>query len=366
MTAQRIMLMSGFLGSGKTTAMVAFAKELESRGMKAALITNDLGENLVDTSFVSCNGVPVLEISNGCLCHDVPQLVEKLDAHIASVGPDIILFEPVGSCVNMVINVYAEILKSYAGRYDLAPVSALVDPVRYPAIYMGKGADPLPEKISYMFRKQLEEADLLLISKADTLTEGELDAIQKSLNDEFPGVPVLAISSYEAKGIAQWADHALSHESSVRDLDIDMDVVMEGAADMGWYNWAVEIELAQRTDVAQLCLDYLKRVQEAFAAEGAEIAHAKVIASQDDAFCRAALTSCGCQPNTFGELKECEGAVELNINIRAVMAPGHISQIMEGALSEVLDACQASMTKTLVQSFTSVEEPPAPRASECA
>lgn len=53
---QKIMLFSGFLGSGKTTTMVETANYLKGKGMKVALITNDLGENLVDTNYARLGG----------------------------------------------------------------------------------------------------------------------------------------------------------------------------------------------------------------------------------------------------------------------------------------------------------------------
>ena len=57
----RIMLMSGYLGSGKTTSMTSLAKYLTDQGRKVCLITNDLGSNLVDTAYVAESGIPVLE-----------------------------------------------------------------------------------------------------------------------------------------------------------------------------------------------------------------------------------------------------------------------------------------------------------------
>ena len=361
MQKQRVMLMSGFLGSGKTTAMVAMASELESRGKKTALITNDLGSNLVDTSFVAESGYPVLEIADGCLCHDVPQLVDKLRAHMAHGNYDIILFEPVGSCVDMVDHVYLDMRDNYAEEFILAPVTAMVDPVRYQAIYMGRGEDTFSEEVGYGFKKQLEEADLLLISKADTLDGDTIAAIEASLAEEFPGVPCWPVSSIEGIGVDKWADYVLAHETDYRPLDIDMDVIMAGCNTMGWYNWVCELDVPEGCEVASMCMNYMDAVKQRFVEAGAEIAHAKVIASAGGAFCRVAVTSrTQAEPMKVGTLETASGAVKLHINIRAIMDPEKLAQLMEDALKPVLDACGATVASTQLQSFNPACEPPAP------
>ncbi len=355
------MLMSGFLGSGKTTAMVAMAKELERRGKKTALITNDLGSNLVDTSFVAESGYPVLEIADGCLCHDVPQLVDKLRAHMASGDYDIILFEPVGSCVDMVDHVYCDMRDNYAAEFTLAPVTAMVDPVRYQAIYMGRGHDTFSEEVGYGFKKQLEEADLLLVSKADTLDGDTVAAIEASLAEEFPGVPCWPVSSIEGTGVDKWADYVLSHETDYRPLDIDMDKIMAGCNTMGWYNWVCELEVPDGCEVASMCMDYMAAVKAGFTAKDAEIAHAKVIASANGAFCRVAVTSREQDaPMKVGTFETAFGAVKLHINIRAIMDPAALARLMEDALTPVLGKYGATVASTQLQSFNPAHEPPAP------
>lgn len=361
MGKQRIMLMSGFLGSGKTTSMVAMAKEFKKRGKEIALITNDLGSNLVDTSFVESSGFPVLEIANGCLCHDVPQLVEKLHEHMKNGNNDIILFEPVGSCVDMVSHVYFDIRDNYNNEFILAPVTALVDPVRYQAIYMSEGKDTFPENVSYGFKKQLEEADLLLISKADTLDENTIAAIEASIAENFPKRPCWPISSVEEENIDKWADYVMSHETDFLPLDIDMDIIMEGCGGMGWYNWVCNLEVPNNCDIAQVCKKYMENVKQRFKEEGAEIAHAKVIASSGEDFCRVAVTSCEQEkPMIIGNLKTATGHVKLNINIRALMKPEPLANLMESELKPILDNAGIKIMNTQLQSFCPAEEPPAP------
>ncbi|MEI6750901.1 MAG: GTP-binding protein, partial [Bacteroidota bacterium] len=59
----RLILVGGFLGSGKTTLLWETAQRLAKRGLKAGLITNDQAPELVDTAFLSRDGVKVAEVN---------------------------------------------------------------------------------------------------------------------------------------------------------------------------------------------------------------------------------------------------------------------------------------------------------------
>ncbi|MEO1367531.1 MAG: GTP-binding protein, partial [Acidobacteriota bacterium] len=64
----RYVMIGGFLGAGKSTAVGALATRLESRGLKLGLITNDQGRGLVDTRSLRHRGFNVEEIAGGCFC----------------------------------------------------------------------------------------------------------------------------------------------------------------------------------------------------------------------------------------------------------------------------------------------------------
>ena len=64
----RMILLSGFLGAGKTTLLQEAALELTKQGRRPVVITNDQGEELVDTSLVRSSGLDVGEVTAGCFC----------------------------------------------------------------------------------------------------------------------------------------------------------------------------------------------------------------------------------------------------------------------------------------------------------
>ena len=68
MAKARYIMIGGFLGAGKTTAILQLAQKLHSQGTRVGLITNDQSFGLVDTALLNSQGLPVEEITGGCFC----------------------------------------------------------------------------------------------------------------------------------------------------------------------------------------------------------------------------------------------------------------------------------------------------------
>jgi len=62
------LLVGGFLGAGKTTALLRLARHLEAQGKRAAVIVNDQSTGLVDTALAAAAGFAVGEVTGGCFC----------------------------------------------------------------------------------------------------------------------------------------------------------------------------------------------------------------------------------------------------------------------------------------------------------
>jgi len=124
---RRIAGIGGFLGSGKTTLIIELGKKLASEGKKVAIITNDQGENLVDTNLVRDYGFAVTEIVGGCICCRFPDFITHIHEMVHDANPYVILAEPVGSCTDLLATVYAPLRKYYEGEFNLAPFTVLID-----------------------------------------------------------------------------------------------------------------------------------------------------------------------------------------------------------------------------------------------
>src|SRR5205823_9536448 len=97
----RYVMIGGFLGAGKTTAMLRVGRLLADRGVRVGLITNDQSSGLVDTAMVSAAGFAVEEITGGCFCRRFNSLMEAAENLGARATPEVFLAEPVGSCTDL-------------------------------------------------------------------------------------------------------------------------------------------------------------------------------------------------------------------------------------------------------------------------
>ena len=68
MSPPALVFLIGFMGAGKTTAILRLARHLSGQGLKVGLITNDQSLGLVDTAMLGANGFDVEEITGGCFC----------------------------------------------------------------------------------------------------------------------------------------------------------------------------------------------------------------------------------------------------------------------------------------------------------
>lgn len=361
MKKQKVLVFSGFLGRGKTTTMIETAKYLGEKGMKVALVTNDLGSNLVDTNLARLQNVPVAEIPDGCFCHDVPNLVKTIDCLAEEVQPDIVFAEPVGSCVDLVRNVYKELDENFAERYALAPFTAVIDPVRYQSIYMGVGENRFNEPVTYMYQKQLEEAEVLLLNKVDTLDEATQKAILDSLKSTFPGASVLPISSATRAGYEAWtAAFTQGQTSRIINLDIDWNHVLEEENTMGWYNKRVDIHAAAPADLNAFTETLMEAIRRAFVEAQLEIAHLKTICSNGGDYAKAALTGTSRKVVFSRRLADNYADAKLNVNIRALTLPDNLEKLMDEVLAGCAAGAGLEVRQQYTQAFDSFDHAPAP------
>jgi len=83
-------MVGGFLGAGKTTAILQLARLLRDQGKTVGLITNDQSYGLVDTVMLAANGFAVEEITGGCFCCKFNSLVDAADKLNVSSRPDVL------------------------------------------------------------------------------------------------------------------------------------------------------------------------------------------------------------------------------------------------------------------------------------
>lgn len=332
--AARYIMIGGFLGAGKTTAVAALAQRLVREGLRVGLITNDQGSELVDTALLRAHGFATEEIPGGCFCCRFNSLVDAANKLEAATRPDTFLAEPVGSCTDLVATVTYPLRRIYGDRFRIAPLSVLVDPVRAEQVFGFAPARKFSDKVLYIWRKQAEEADLLVITKTDLLDAPRLERLTARLAAEFPGKEILPVSVRTGGGVATWFERVLNGEQMARSvMAVDYNLYAEGEALLGWLNATVQVAgpaFDANALLRALAEDLRARLSEA------EIAHLKMTFSPDDGLGDIAAVSL-VRSDYVPELSlALEGLVEsgqLILNLRAEADPAKLRAAAEAAIA---------------------------------
>jgi Ni2+-binding GTPase involved in maturation of urease and hydrogenase len=242
MLKPRYIMVGGFLGAGKTTAILQLARRMRDQKIRVGLITNDQSSGLVDTTMLQSHGFATEEITGGCFCCMFNSLVDAANKLAANTHPDVFVAEPVGSCTDLQATVTFPLRRMYGDNYSISPLSVVLDPVRTARIL---GLEPGPtfsRKVRYIFEKQLEEADVLVINKCDRIDELQQSRLQQELERRFPRAKVLRVSARTGSGIDQWLALLQQEENQGTALiDVDYDVYAEGEALLGWLNLSATV-----------------------------------------------------------------------------------------------------------------------------
>lgn len=355
MSAKYIMI-GGFLGAGKTTTVARLAQHLTEQNLRVGLITNDQGRELVDTQMLRNRGFATEEIPGGCFCCRFNSLVDAATKLTDTTRPDIFIAEPVGSCTDLVATVTYPLRRIYGDRFHIAPLSVLCDPTRLRRILgLDSGASFSP-KVAYIFLKQLEEADILVINKCDTLDPETLASTRRALEERFPGKPVHTLSARTGEGTQDWIKQILtSEQAAAAVMEIDYDTYAEGEALLGWLNATLDLE--SPTDFQPD--DFLKALAEGtrnrIANLGAEIAHLKMTLSPDNALSGDLAIINLVRNDYVPELSQTIGtgiqSAQVIVNCRAELSPEEIAV----CVSETLAALTLTDFKTLSASITHLE-----------
>src|SRR5436190_6202915 len=287
MADARYIMIGGFLGAGKTTAMLRLARKLVADGLRVGLITNDQGRGLVHTTLVRAGGLPVEEITGGCFCCRFQSLMDAASKLTRDTAPEVFLAEPVGSCTDLRASVAYPLRRLYGDRFSVAPLSVLIDPVRGARVLGLEPGRVFAPKVVYVYRKQLEEADVIVINKSDLVSADRLQRLKDALAVEFPRAEVFALSVLHSDGLEPWFERVLSGDlASFTAPDLDYGMYAEGEALLGWYN--ATLRLSQSTPQSTpfsgnaLLAGLASGIQSRLESAGAEIAHLKMTLSPDE------------------------------------------------------------------------------------
>jgi len=332
----RYIMIGGFLGAGKTTSVLKLAQYLDKKGLKVGLITNDQGQRLVDTMNLDSHGFTVEEIAGGCFCCRFNSLLDAADNLTRESTPDVFIAEPVGSCTDLVASVSYPLRRIYGERFRVAPLSVVVDPLRALRVLGLSNKPAFSDKVTYIYLKQLEEADIIVINKQDLLSPEQMETLKNGLSQRFPKTQLLIASAREELGLDEWYSQLLETEWLAGDvMDMDYKVYAEGEALLGWLNATIELKAETLIDGDLLLEEFTRNVSSRLADEQIEIAHFKLTMSPyDNSGELAVISLVGNEyaPEFSQSLSDPLDKGQIIVNLRA---EGHPNQLKEAVLDAI-------------------------------
>ncbi len=364
-TPIRYIMVGGFLGAGKTTTLGRLARRYMDQGLKVGIVTNDQATDLVDTNTLRSQGFDVGEVAGACFCCNFNELMSSMERLGAAGRPDVILAEPVGSCTDLVATVIQPIKRLFDADFQIGPYPVILKPSHGIRILRGESGAGFSPKAAYILKKQLEEADAILINRIDELSTAEIDELNTLLAVNFPGTPVLRVSARTGQGfdaLQQLLDQ--TGDFGRRVLDIDYDTYAEGEAELGWLNSSLHVTAPQPFDLDALLLDVISRLRAELSGLGAETAHLKTIGLWEGFFGVANLISSTTPPElslpSNCQVQDCD----VIVNARVACDPQILETLVHKVVEEVCAKRGASPEFRQTQSFRPGRPVPTHRYAE--
>jgi G3E family GTPase len=179
-------ILTGFLGTGKTTLLLSIVERLLERGARVAIIENERGSVGVDGPFLEAQGLTVREIRAGCVCCDLAlPLRWTVDILQRKFDPEWLFLEASGVAH---ADELRRGLQSDTNGIDWKFLS-LIDVARFAKLWGDQYG------IGFLIRPQVAQADLLVLTKIDTVNEDRLLATAAAVRELRPDIPVLPFAA---------------------------------------------------------------------------------------------------------------------------------------------------------------------------
>ena len=203
----KILMVSGFLGAGKTT----FIKELAARLDKAVrfvILENDYGGTNLDSQFLSQKtGADIWELTEGCACCTMKQsFVTTLLTIESSLSPDLLIVEPSG--VAKLGDLIGNVKKLNYERFEILSPVVIFSPLNY-SEYL--------RDYKEIYEEQIKNAGQILFSKTQNLSADYLNGIAEKIKDISPDSKILT-SDYTNQNQKWWQD--LINEKASKNFEI--------------------------------------------------------------------------------------------------------------------------------------------------
>jgi G3E family GTPase len=338
--APLFVVLGGFHGAGKTSLARRFGAHVVKSGKRLAFITNDPGDDEVDASILRAAGFVAEQISGGSFAVRADAFEQTALRLTANTRAEVIIAESIGASVNLA----AAVTSAFRGANPvrLAPVTVVVDPIRAARFLKLDSRKTLSEDAAGLFRKQLEEADLILINKIDLLSAEALGRLNGKLTANFPRARILELSARTGAGLERWFNAVTDSPAMSRDrppLQIDAAALSAAEARLACFQAVIQLSALRGFSCNPILLEMARAICRELSARGIEMAHLKMtLAPEVDMEGFIATLNYVCndgEPETGEELPEPVERASLRINLRAEGKPDHLHAAVSDAMTHV-------------------------------
>jgi G3E family GTPase len=202
----KITQIAGFLGCGKTTALLKLSQVLRGDNeRKIALVVNEIGEIPVDGKIMEESGMLVKDIGGGCICCEVATTFAKtLSGLYRAFKPDHVLVEPTGVAVPHQVKLAAKMGRRDA-KLSMGPAIVLFDATR-PAELLDM------DMLGQLVTTQIKDADIIAISKVDAVDTAGVEDSAERIRKFNTKADIVHLSSFKDLGIDELAQQIIDWE----------------------------------------------------------------------------------------------------------------------------------------------------------
>jgi hypothetical protein len=278
-------------------------------------------------------------------------LQARLDQLQDSAQPDVIFAESVGSCADMVATVLKPLLTLRDGNNAPASFSVFADSRLLRLRLLGESL-PFNDDVVYIFDKQIEEANLVVINKIDLLAFPDRDELLGLAQQRFTGKILLAQNSRDPASLAHWLELIGSGRAALpaQSLEIDYQRYGEGEARLAWLDEEIILDVSE--DQGREAVSYLlAAVQAALLRQQAAVGHLKTLIRAGEIEVKVSFPTL--QDRDWQSLIPHLPGVKVNLmlNARVEMPAAALRQLVRRALDQTAAHCGVTYHESGVAYF---------------
>lgn len=347
----KLFLVGGFLGSGKTTAIHLAVNYLSLHGKKTGVITNDLGKQQVDFQYIRFYNIPAEEVAGGCFCCNLPDLDKNIKSLLHTHQLEAIFAESVGSCTDLIATVVNPLLNEYGSQLEII-LSVFAD-IQVLLSFLQEGKNSFHDNVNYIYEKQLEEAEIIVINKIDLLNSEQLKWAKKLIKQKYGHKKIVYQNSLKLNGIQNWLRTALGNDKGPAlrpTLQLDYDKYGAGEAEMAWLDEEIGILTTDKYAIEAGIL-FIKNIHAKIVALRYPIGHLKFLLKDGQTQRKISYTSIKHPEIRLKSNRFKTNRVVLLINARIQADPVQLMEIISSAILELEITIGCRIIESKLSSF---------------